>query len=315
MGEKLLMEDWSFQPISVGEPFTLAAENLDIDVMLRTFLSPLTEQEELQLDENIRKVGCLDPLLVWRRDMNRWVLVDGHYRYLICKKHGLPFQVREVHFEQEAQVKAFMIEQQLGRRNLTPSQLHYFRGIKYNSIVNLSRQKKDEILDEREKREKTCDYLAKKFSISRSTILRDAEFAKGMEVIGRVNKRLKENILMGSEKIARKDVQTLAQLNDIRKLGKVQNIGDIKIKLERIRAQENKDVLEMHKRLEREKEFNAINAAIKHAFLDTDAKLNDLKGKVLSCMKNGIEQRSVRPIKKAIKILEEMEGIILMDGK
>lgn len=313
MAEKILLDDWSFKPVSFGEPFSLKIENVHIDINLHTFLSSLTEQEELQLEDNIQKQGCINPLLVWRRDMNHWTIIDGHHRFLICKKHGIPFKVCEGDFENEAQVKAFMIENQLGRRNLTPSQLQYFRGIKYNTIVSLSSQKKKQVYNDIEKRERTCDYLAKKFSISRSTILRDAEFATGLDLIGRVNLGLKENILKGNQKIARKDVQTLAQIQDLRKLGKPKSVDDIKTKLDSIRKQERGEIIEIQRRLERQEDFAAINASLNRKYLDIDAKLNDLKGKVLSSMKEGIENKSVRPIKSAINHLKEMEKIIMFE--
>jgi hypothetical protein len=311
--QKIEFEDWSFKPVSVGEPFDIDPSNVNIDLSLHSLLSSLTEQEEMQLEENVRKIGCLNPLMVWRKKMSQWIVVDGHYRFLICKRYNIPFKVREVQFENESQVKAFMIEQQLGRRNLTPSQLQYLRGIKYNTIVGLNTQQKNRVLEEKSNRERTCEYLAKKFSISKTTILRDAEYAKGMEMIGRVNKLLKEEILRGSQKISRKDIESLAQVRDLRTLGKPKTVHDIKHKLHKIRQSYDKDGAELQRRQEREEEFNAINAAFNQHLLDPDAKLNDLKGKVLSAMKQAIEKRSVRPIQKAISALKEMEAILLVE--
>lgn len=44
------------------------------------------------LERSILAEGCRDALVLWGD-----VLVDGHNRYGICQKHGLPFQNRAEH--------------------------------------------------------------------------------------------------------------------------------------------------------------------------------------------------------------------------
>jgi hypothetical protein len=47
-------------------------------------------------------------------------VIDGHNRYAICKKHGLPFETKEAQgLETELDVKLWMIKNQFGRRNLS----------------------------------------------------------------------------------------------------------------------------------------------------------------------------------------------------
>jgi hypothetical protein len=57
--------------------------------------------------------------------------VDGHNRYEICKKNGISFSVQLMSFGSLQQVKEYMIDLQLGRRNLTPEQVSYFRGLRF----------------------------------------------------------------------------------------------------------------------------------------------------------------------------------------
>ncbi|MDT4847243.1 hypothetical protein FQZ97_812930 [compost metagenome] len=69
------------------------------------------------------------------------VLVDGHNRYGICQKHGLPFQtVQNTRFKTLQDVHLWMIDQHLGRRSISD----YLRGV-------LALRKKD-IVDERRAR-------------------------------------------------------------------------------------------------------------------------------------------------------------------
>jgi hypothetical protein len=47
-----------------------------------------------------------------------WNLVDGHNRHTICTKHNLQFNVVEMPFDSRNDVCIWIIQNQLGRRNL-----------------------------------------------------------------------------------------------------------------------------------------------------------------------------------------------------
>ena len=57
---------------------------LTIDQDFKDLIRPLRSQEYLQLEENLLADGCREPIVVWNG-----VIVDGHNRYEICKKHGM----------------------------------------------------------------------------------------------------------------------------------------------------------------------------------------------------------------------------------
>lgn len=57
---------------------------------------------------------------------------DGHNRYEICLKHGLYLPIQFIDLELLQMTKNYMIEQQLGRRNLNQEQMAYLRGLRYN---------------------------------------------------------------------------------------------------------------------------------------------------------------------------------------
>ena len=85
---------------------------------LKAYIDPLTAEELEALERSILAEGCRDALVLWG-DM----LVDGHNRYGICRKHGLPFQtVQNTRFQSLEDVHLWMIDQHLGRRSISEFQ-------------------------------------------------------------------------------------------------------------------------------------------------------------------------------------------------
>lgn len=88
---------------------------LKIDPEFENAIYPLTEEEFKELEDNIQKNGCTDPLIVWND-----YIADGHNRYKICKKHRIPFAVSDLEgCETKEDVMIWMCERALGRRNIT----------------------------------------------------------------------------------------------------------------------------------------------------------------------------------------------------
>lgn len=70
--------------------------NIVVNEELKAYIDPLTPEEHDALERSILAEGCRDALVLWGD-----VLVDGHNRYGICQKHGLPFQTVQkcsIHF-------------------------------------------------------------------------------------------------------------------------------------------------------------------------------------------------------------------------
>lgn len=85
---------------------------------LKAYIDPLTADEHEALERSILAEGCRDALVLWND-----VLVDGHNRFGICQKHGLPFQtVQNTRFQSMDDVHLWMIEQHLGRRSVSDFQ-------------------------------------------------------------------------------------------------------------------------------------------------------------------------------------------------
>ena len=85
---------------------------------LKAYIDPLTPDEHDALERSILAEGCRDALVLWGE-----VLVDGHNRYGICQKHGLPFQtMQNTRFQSMEDVHLWMIDQHLGRRSVSDFQ-------------------------------------------------------------------------------------------------------------------------------------------------------------------------------------------------
>ncbi len=89
--------------------------NVVVNEELKAYIDPLTAEEHDALERSIVAEGCRDALVLWGD-----VLVDGHNRYGICQKHGLPFNaVQNPRFQSIEDVHLWMIDQHLGRRSVS----------------------------------------------------------------------------------------------------------------------------------------------------------------------------------------------------
>lgn len=95
-------------------------KELKIDPELRDLLPPLTDEEYKQLEKNIVENGFDKnfPIMEWHG-----YVVDGHNRYKICKEHNITdYVVGTLAYETKEEVMEWMLDIQLGRRNLSPIQ-------------------------------------------------------------------------------------------------------------------------------------------------------------------------------------------------
>lgn len=212
---------------------------------LQDLIPPLIADEAKQLEENIKTNGCREALIVWEttnssinrkpEDERKFILVDGHNRYRICQKNNIDFKVNLQAFDSLAEVRDFMINNQLGRRNLTPEQMSYLRGLKYLSLKQVrGKYERSPVTSEHsgqnvhydksvenqsgenhsgqnvhyDKSEKLSEQLANKFNVGEKTIRRDAVFAEGL---GKLTPTLRNEVLSGVVKVNKKVIQEIAK--------------------------------------------------------------------------------------------------------
>lgn len=95
--------------------------NISINEELRSFIDPLTHNEYAALERSLLAEGCRDALVLWGE-----VLIDGHNRYDICKKHNIEFRtVQNTNFQSLEDVMLWVIDNHLARRSVSD----YQRGV------------------------------------------------------------------------------------------------------------------------------------------------------------------------------------------
>ncbi|BDD13063.1 hypothetical protein FUAX_54950 (plasmid) [Fulvitalea axinellae] len=196
---------------------TSVKDNLTVLQELEEFIHPLTAEETEQLEENIARDGVREPLIVWE-DNDRYVLVDGHNRYRIARSLGIDFKIRTVEFADTEAVKHWMINNQLGRRNITKEQRAYFIGQRYlieKKRVGAPADNKNASKNQTGQNvpfesTATADVLAKEYGISDKTVKRNADYAKGVDILAETRPEEKQKILTGQSKIKKADIQAVA---------------------------------------------------------------------------------------------------------
>lgn len=206
---------------------------------IRDYINPLTNDEFTGLERTLLDEGINDPLIVWETTSTAagmddlgtevYVLIDGHHRFKISKKHNLPFSIILKKYETLELVKSAMLDKQLNRRNLTPEQVSYYRGLKYN----ISKAKQVGV----EKQINIASELSKEFGINEKTVRRDGVFAKGLD---KLSPELKTAVLSGQVNLPKATVSFLSKLDTIEEIDSISQIDD----LIKIKAQNEEVLLE-----------------------------------------------------------------------
>jgi hypothetical protein len=89
-------------------------KNITIDQEFKSLIPPVSADELGRLEASIKSDGCRDALVTWRG-----TLLDGHNRHAICGRLGIAFETQEIELEDREAAKIWIINNQLGRRNIT----------------------------------------------------------------------------------------------------------------------------------------------------------------------------------------------------
>lgn len=90
-----------------------------VDEGFKNLIPPLTAEERTTLEKECVDYGIRDALVIADYAGSQGlVLIDGHNRYEISQKHNLSFKTERLSFESRADAEAWVIRNQLGRRNI-----------------------------------------------------------------------------------------------------------------------------------------------------------------------------------------------------
>ena len=188
---------------------------LRIDTEFASRIPPLTEAEFKQLEDNILADGVvINPIIVWNG-----VIVDGHNRFRVLEKHPhIKYSVHEKSFDDRFSVLAWICKNQLGRRNLTPTQKKYLIGKQYEAEkASYGGDRKSEEaksscqIGNLISQQKTCERIAGENGISSRSVCRAESFSKAVDIAEEVEPGIRSDILSGSIKATANDVQAIIQ--------------------------------------------------------------------------------------------------------
>lgn len=155
---------------------------IQIDPEFHAYIPALTGEERAQLEQNLLEEGCRDPLVVWGD-----ILIDGHNRFEICSRLGIPFTTVEKDFPDREAALDWMDAHQLGRRNLSPDARRLLLGRRYNRVkraqggTGANQHGEQSGQSDHSAPEKTAAKLAKEHGVSERTVRRAGEFAAEVE--------------------------------------------------------------------------------------------------------------------------------------
>lgn len=118
------------------------------------------------------------------------ILIDGHNRYEICTRLGLPFETLTQDFADRDAVMDWMDANQLGRRNITPDQFTLLLGRRYNRAKkaqfsrpgNDSASKRDGQNVQRDI-QTTAEKLAVEHGVDERTVRRAGQYAEAVAIV------------------------------------------------------------------------------------------------------------------------------------
>lgn len=188
--------------------------NIKIDKEFQSIIPSMTDDEFRALEDNIVKEGCRDPLVCWKTEGGESILIGGHNRYQICKKHDIAYSVVQKHFTSRAEVINWIIDDQIGRRNLTQEQKTYLIGKKYlEEKKQGDRTDLDGTCGQNVHKLKTSEKIAEQCKINEKTVRRASDYASAVDdITANVDDDFRSKVLNRKVKASQSDVIKLAKM-------------------------------------------------------------------------------------------------------
>jgi len=185
---------------------------LKIDIEFEKLIPQLGFEERNLLEKNILKEGCRDPIVLWNEQ-----ILDGHNRYAICTKHGLDYKTVTVDIADRREAVNWIIDNQLGRRNITAHVRTYLIGKRYtNEKKAYGGDKKSEEYKEKSSGQNdhlilTAEKIAEQNKVTEKTVRRDETFSDSIDTLAESSGESAIDILTKT-KLTQEDVNKVATL-------------------------------------------------------------------------------------------------------
>lgn len=177
-----------------------------IDPEFKALIPPLQPEERAQLEANIVADGVRDPLVTWDG-----ILIDGHNRYEIATRLGLPYQVVARTFATREEAADWVDRNQLGRRNLHPDQFALLVGRRYNRAKKQGARSDLTFRQSDGRSEQTAAKIARDHGLGTRTVERAGQFADAIEKVKAIAPSIEMDVAAGSAP-SRREVIHAAEL-------------------------------------------------------------------------------------------------------
>lgn len=176
-----------------------------IDPELNKVMPELSHDDYKELEQSLLLDGYKGaPIMIWGD-----IIVDGHNRYEICKRNDIPFEVKEVEFENKDEAIQWMVRQQLGRRNLNALQrieiVETYRSIyekqaRKNQLSGLKQNQKPVSQNSSERTEPKVKIDVREECAKDAKVSTDT-YSKGLKILKSDNQNLIKEVESGKKSI------------------------------------------------------------------------------------------------------------------
>lgn len=174
---------------------------IKINENFKKLIPVLTNEEFKQLEDNCLVDGIRDSICLWND-----TIIDGHNRYIIAMKHELEVNYIDFEFENETDVIGWMLNNQLGKRNLTSEQKDYLIGKRYENEKR--REGRPNIKLDQNGPVSTAQKIAIEIGIGKTQVKRNEQFAQGID---KMSDELKQQVLQGKSGVNKSDIQLIGK--------------------------------------------------------------------------------------------------------
>ena len=214
---------------------------LIIDSEFRDLIRPLMKDDYIKLEDSVRKNGCRKPLLTWNG-----IIVDGHKRYQICLRYGLPYETELLEFKYREEAIVWICRSQCARRDITEEARRYLIGRQFEAQKTVTRllnkERYEEFINQvsaEGKPYETYDptnplrknppvkipvskQVGKEYHVAPKTVEKYGRYSRALDYITTIDPNLFNKILSGRYKIAFEAVIELSRLEaaQIRSFGR-----------------------------------------------------------------------------------------------
>lgn len=257
---------------------------LRIDIEFRNLITPLSENELAFLENNLLEDGCRDPIVIWGN-----TIIDGHNRYQICSRHGLPFKTLQMDFESRDDAISWICAAQLGRRNVSEETRRYLIGKRYEAEKHIRRRKERDSVPHmplanedkqaagsnlKRYKNPTAERIAEDYHISHATVEKYGVYSRAVDKVGSKAQQMVPVILSGKYRISHNNMIRLAHMDSAAVKQLEKRLGEVADNNAFVSFSSSRE--EISKSLRKEK-MPALHTEIKNMpSFDPDADINRL---------------------------------------